>query len=103
MGRRRALILGVSGQDGTYLSDLLLQQGYEVHGTSRDHEQADFSNHRALRISDRLIYHSVNLAEFWSMQRVVDDVEPHEIYDLAGQTSVALSFEQPVVESLQHS
>jgi GDPmannose 4,6-dehydratase len=96
MGNRRALIFGVAGQDGTYLANLLLQRGYEVHGTSRDHEQSSFSNHRTLGIRDKLVYHSTDLSEFRSILRVVDRVEPHEIYNLAGQTSVGLSFEQPV-------
>lgn len=96
MATHRALIFGVGGQDGTYLSQLLLQRGYEVHGTSRDHEQASFSNHHRLGIFGRLTYHSTDLADFRSILRVISEVQPSEIYNFAGQTSVGLSFEQPV-------
>lgn len=67
-----------------------------MHGTSRDHEQASFSNHHRLGIFGRITYHSTDLAEFRSILRVISDVQPSEIYNLSGQTSVGLSFEQPV-------
>ncbi len=55
---RRALIFGISGQDGAYLADLLLGKGFEVHGTSRDKESSNFSNLRALGIADKVKLHS---------------------------------------------
>jgi GDPmannose 4,6-dehydratase len=94
--QKRALIFGVSGQDGAYLSQHLLAGGYSVHGTSRDKEVTAFRNLHALGISDRVELHSASLTDFRSVLQVVSDVRPHEIYNLAGQSSVGLSFGQPV-------
>jgi GDPmannose 4,6-dehydratase len=93
---KRALICGISGQDGTYLTELLLREGYEVVGTSRDAEQSTFSNlaSRGLRKRVRLV--SMNLTDFRSVLQILDQVRPDEIYNLAGQSSVSLSFEQPI-------
>ena len=93
---RRALIFGVSGQDGAYLARHLLGQGYEVHGTSRDKELASFANLTRLGIEGRVTLHSASLIDFRSVLQVVADTTPHEIYNLAGQSSVGLSFSQPV-------
>ncbi|MCF8506970.1 MAG: GDP-mannose 4,6-dehydratase [Caulobacter sp.] len=93
---RTALILGISGQDGAYLARLLLDKGFDVHGTSRDHEAASFPNLTKLGIRDRVRLHSAALNDFRSVIRVLDRVEPDEIYNLAGQTSVGLSFDMPV-------
>lgn len=93
---KRALILGISGQDGSYLARLLLEKGYEVHGTSRDAQLARFEGLHRLGIYDRLRLHSASLLEFRNLLQVTTAVEPDEIYNLAGQTSVALSFEQPI-------
>lgn len=94
--RRRALICGISGQDGAYLAHLLLSKGYEVVGTSRDVEMSRFSNLTLLGIRDRVTLRSMTLSDFRSVLQVLSEVEPAEIYNLAGQSSVALSFEQPV-------
>jgi GDPmannose 4,6-dehydratase len=93
---RRALICGISGQDGTYLGKLLLEKGYEVFGTSRDAETASFSNLRRLGISGEIHLMSLSLNDFRSILQVLVRVQPDEIYNLAGQSSVALSFQQPV-------
>src|SRR5512140_307514 len=93
---KRALIFGVSGQDGSYLSKLLLEKGYEVHGTSRDAQLTRFDGLHRLGVFDRVKLHSASLFEFRNLLQVITAVEPDEIYDLAGQTSVALSFEQPI-------
>lgn len=94
--RKRALISGISGQDGSYLAELLLSKGYEVHGTSRDAELSEFGNLRRLGVKDRVKLWSMSLADFRSVLSTVTAVEPDEIYNLAGQSSVSLSFEQPV-------
>ncbi|MBF0372930.1 MAG: GDP-mannose 4,6-dehydratase [Alphaproteobacteria bacterium] len=91
-----ALILGISGQDGAYLAELLLAKGYVVHGTSRDHEASSFRNLSTLGVRDRVTLHSASLNDFRSVIRVFDRVRPDEIYNLAGQTSVGLSFDMPV-------
>jgi GDPmannose 4,6-dehydratase len=93
---KTALIFGVSGQDGAYLAKLLLDNGYKVWGSSRDRELTSFENLRTLEIEDRVQLRSASLAEFRSVLQAIDEVEPDEIYNLAGQSSVGLSFEQPV-------
>ncbi len=93
---KRALIVGVSGQDGTYLSKLLLDKGYEMHGTSRDAEVASFANLKALGIRDRVSVHSAVAIDFRSIFQVISRTQPDEIYNLSGQSSVGLSFQQPV-------
>lgn len=93
---KRALICGVSGQDGAYLSKFLLDKGYEVFGTSRDAERSDFAKLRRLGIRERVTTLSLAPTEFRGVLEVLSRVEPDEIYSLAGQSSVGLSFEQPV-------
>jgi GDPmannose 4,6-dehydratase len=93
---KRALIFGVSGQDGAYLSRLLLDRGYEVHGTSRDAESQPFHRLIALGIRDRVITHSAAARDFRELLQLIGSIRPDEIYNLAGQSSVALSFSQPV-------
>jgi GDPmannose 4,6-dehydratase len=93
---KKALICGVSGQDGTYLAKLLLSKGYKVFGGSRDAENVSFENHKKLGIQGQIEYVSISLNDFRSVFQVIMKVQPDEIYNLAGQTSVALSFQQPV-------
>jgi GDPmannose 4,6-dehydratase len=92
----RALICGVSGQDGAYLSRFLHQRGYEVHGTSRDAEAGSFDNLGRVGIREHVVKHSMDSNEFRSVLQVLTRTAPDEIYSLAGQSSVGLSFEQPV-------
>ncbi len=94
--KKKALIIGISGQDGTYLAKLLIDKGYEVHGTSRDHELATFSGLQQLGLKNQIIFHSLALSDFRSVMSVVQKVRPQELYNLAGQTSVGLSFSYPV-------
>lgn len=92
----KALISGVSGQDGCYLARLLLEQGYEVIGTSRDAMMASFGTLERLGIRDRVTTVSMAINDFRSVLSTLEKHEPDEIYNLAGQTSVGLSFEQPL-------
>lgn len=92
----RALICGISGQDGSYLAQLLLKKGYEVTGTSRDVQMAHFENHSQLDIAGRVKLESMAPHDFRSVLQVLRKTEPDEIYNLSGQSSVGLSFEQPV-------
>jgi GDPmannose 4,6-dehydratase len=94
--RNKALIFGISGQDGTYLAKLLLDKGYEVHGTSRDHELSTFRNLELLDIKDKVTLHSLVPSDFRSVFSALEKVRPNELYNLAGQTSVGLSFSFPV-------
>lgn len=93
---KTALICGVSGQDGAYLARHLLDQGYRVVGTSRDAQTADFRNLGKLGIRERVAVASMVLTDFRSTLQTLAKTAPDEIYNLAGQTSVGLSFEQPV-------
>lgn len=91
-----ALIAGVTGQDGAYLAHHLLSLGYRVVGTSRDAQMANLSRLERLGISSNVEMVSLAPNDFRSVLKVVSGVQPQEIYNLAGQTSVGLSFEQPV-------
>lgn len=98
--RKRALITGITGQDGAYLAELLLDKGYEVHGIKRraslfnteriDHLYEDPHTHER-----RLILHYGDLTDATNLIRIVQEVRPHEIYNLAAQSHVAVSFETP--------
>jgi GDPmannose 4,6-dehydratase len=93
----RALICGVSGQDGTWLAKLLLDKGYEVVGTSRDAQTTSFANLRRVGIDlSRLALTSLAPNDFRSVLQTLKRFAPDEIYNLSGQSSVGLSFEQPV-------
>jgi GDPmannose 4,6-dehydratase len=96
MSRKCALICGISGQDGAYLARLLLHKGYRVAGTSRDAQMSGFANLVSLEIRDRVQLLSMAGTDFRSVLNVVTQVQPDEIYNLAGQSSVGLSFEQPM-------
>ena len=93
---KTALIFGVSGQDGAYLAKLLLDRDYIVYGTSRDAQVSSFQNLEYLGIRDRVELKSTALNDFRSVLQILSKTRPDEVYNLAGQTSVGLSFEQPV-------
>jgi GDPmannose 4,6-dehydratase len=93
---RRALICGVSGQDGAYLAQMLIQKGYKVYGTSRDVQMSSFGSLVQLGIRQQVNLESMSLNDFRSVLQVLTKVKPDEVYNLAGQSSVGLSFEQPV-------
>lgn len=92
----RALICGVGGQDGSYLAQHLLGKGYKVFGTSRDALASGFHNLVTLNIRDEVELLSMDTTDFRSVLYALEKVKPDEVYSLAGQTSVGLSFEQPV-------
>ncbi|MFY9727299.1 MAG: GDP-mannose 4,6-dehydratase [Bryobacteraceae bacterium] len=92
---QRALITGITGQDGSYLSELLISKGYEVHGIVRRVALED-PEHRLARLAqvrDRLILHAGSLENFASLIQVVAKVAPHEVYHLAAQSFVSYSFD----------
>jgi len=93
---KTALICGISGQDGAYLAELLLKNNYLVYGTSRDAQISEFRNLTRLGIRESVQMESMSLNDFRSVLQVLAKVQPDEVYNLAGQTSVGLSFEQPV-------
>ena len=93
---KKALICGVSGQDGAYLAKFLLGKDYIICGTSRDAQISSFHNLVYLGIRDQIKVESVALNDFRSVLQVLKKFQPDEVYNLAGQSSVGLSFEQPV-------
>ena len=98
--KKRALICGISGQDGSYLTKLLLGKGYEVFGTSRDAQGSNFSNLQKLGCDKQVTFLTMMPADFRSVLFILRKVQADEIYFLAGQSSVGLSFEQPA-ETMQ--
>lgn len=93
---KKALIFGVSGQDGSYLARLLVEKGYEVYGASRDAQVACFSNLSRLGVRGKVSLESVSLIDSRNVLQALMKLQPDEVYNLAGQSSVALSFQQPV-------
>ncbi len=93
---KKALVCGVSGQDGAYIARLLLEKGYEVYGGSRDSQMSTFKNLISLGIKNDINLLSVNLNDFRSTLQSIIKIKPDEIYNLSGQSSVGLSYEQPV-------
>jgi GDPmannose 4,6-dehydratase len=96
---KRALVTGVTGQDGAYLSQFLLDKGYEVHGVIRRSSHRGVEDHRLrwLGISGKVHLHDADLIDLSSLLRTVQDVRPDEIYNLAAQSYVASSWRQPVL------
>jgi len=92
---KRALITGITGQDGAYLARFLLEQGYEVHGMVR--RSSAENNERIDDLQDQVHLHQADLLDQLSIVRLVDDVRPHEIYNLAAQSFVPTSWNQPLL------
>lgn len=92
---KRALICGVSGQDGAYLAKLLIEKGYQVWGTSRDVQVANLGNLSKLGISGQVNLLSMAQTDFRSVLNSLSRSDPDEVYFLSGQSSVGLSFDQP--------
>ena len=96
---KRALITGITGQDGAYLAQFLLGKGYEVFGVIRRSSHRGVEDHRLrwLGIADQVTLLDGDLADLASLTRLVAQVKPHEIYNLAAQSFVASSWQQPVL------
>jgi GDPmannose 4,6-dehydratase len=90
---KRALITGITGQDGSYLAELLLAKGYEVHGLLR--RTSSVTTGRIAHLTEQLHLHYGDMADGGSLRRVVQVVQPTEVYNLAAQSHVRVSFEQP--------
>ncbi|CDJ65214.1 GDP-mannose 4,6 dehydratase, putative [Eimeria necatrix] len=91
---RRALITGITGQDGSYLSELLLQKGYEVHGIIR--RSSTVNTERLLPVTQRIHLHFGDMVDSSSLFDIISRVRPHEVYNLAAQSHVKVSFEMPI-------
>src|SRR5580704_11722349 len=96
---KRALITGITGQDGAYLSEFLLSKGYEVHGIVRRSSHFGVADHRLrwLGIDSKLFLHDGNMSDLSSIMRIVKDVQPDEVYNLAAQSFVTSSWSQPIL------
>lgn len=94
---KRALITGINGQDGSYLSEYLLSLGYEVHGMVRRHSVAENQNHRLVKYgtSGEVFTHYGDLLDYPSLVRIVSEVKPDEIYNLGAMSHVRVSFDMP--------
>ena len=99
MQSRRALITGVTGQDGAYLSKFLLEKGYEVHGLLRRSASADVIDARLkwLGVAGKITLHDGNLTDLSGLIRILQDVQPAEVYNLAAQSFVKSSWQQPLL------
>ena len=95
MKKKRALITGISGQDGSYLAEHLLSLGYEVHGIVRRHSVAENQSHRLRHISDKIETYYGDLLDYPSLIRIVQQVMPDEIYNLAAMSHVRISYDMP--------
>ena len=93
---KKALICGVSGQDGAYLAKLLVEKGYHVFGTARDAQMSTIPILENVGVKGKVTCLSMTLTDFRSVIQTLVKVQPDEIYNLAGQSSVGLSFDQPV-------
>jgi len=93
---KKALITGITGQDGAYLSSLLLDKGYEVHGAFRRTSDLHLNRLRFLGVDEKIQYVPLELLEFTNIRKTLARVQPDEIYNLGAQSFVGLSFEEPI-------
>src|SRR3954462_8139636 len=92
---KRALITGITGQDGSYLAELLLEKGYEVHGMVRRSSEEKFE--RIAHLSERITLHQGDLLDQFSIAAILARASPHEVYTLPPQSFVPTSGDQPVL------
>ena len=93
---KKSLITGINGQDGSYLVEFLLEKGYEVHGTLKRNSVAENQTSRLDKIYDKITLHYADLNDLSSLISVIQKVQPDEIYNLAAQSHVRISFDQPI-------
>lgn len=93
---KSAFITGVTGQDGAYLAKLLLDKGYKVHGGARRSAGINTGRLKELGVDEQIVLHDLEILEDSNIQRTIDKIAPDEIYNLAAQSFVGASFEQPL-------
>ena len=96
---KRALITGITGQDGSYLSQFLINKGYEVYGAVRRTSSINTGRLSELDILNKINLVAMDLAEITNIQRVIEEIKPDEVYNLAAQSFVQTSFDQPIYTS----
>ena len=96
---KRALITGITGQDGSYLSEFLINKGYEVYGAVRRTSSVNTGRLSELDILNKINLVAMDLAEITNIQRVIEEIKPDEVYNLAAQSFVQTSFDQPIYTS----
>jgi GDPmannose 4,6-dehydratase len=93
---KKAVITGITGQDGAYLARFLLDKGYEVYGAYRRSAVLNLNGLKYLGVDDKVHYLPLELLEFTNIYRAIEKIQPDEIYNLGAQSFVALSFEEPI-------
>jgi GDPmannose 4,6-dehydratase len=93
---KKALITGITGQDGSYLAKLLLDKGYEVYGAFRRTSALNLNGLKYLGVNEKVKYLPLELLEFTNIYKAIEKIQPDEIYNLGAQSFVALSFEEPI-------
>ena len=96
MSKKVALITGINGQDGSYLSELLIEKGYEVWGTVKRNSVSENQTSRLKNVYDKINLRYADMTDMTSLMRIVSESKPSEIYNLAAQSHVRISFDQPV-------
>jgi GDPmannose 4,6-dehydratase len=96
---KKALVTGITGQDGAYLAKFLLTKGYEVYGAFRRTSGLNLNGLKYLGVDDEVNYLPLELLEFTNIYRAIEKIQPDEIYNLGAQSFVALSFEEPIYTS----
>ncbi len=97
--KKICLITGINGQDGSYLAELLYNKGYEIHGILKRNSVSENQTYRLNNIFDKIHLHYGDLSDLSSLISVVNKIKPHEIYNLAAQSHVRISFDQPIYTS----
>ncbi len=96
---KRALITGITGQDGSYLAELLLEKGYEVYGLVRRKSKLDFGNMEGLAAKEKVHFIFGDITDMAAMINAIKEAQPDEVYNLAAQSFVAQSFREPVASA----
>jgi GDPmannose 4,6-dehydratase len=96
---KKALITGINGQDGSYLAEFLLEKEYEVHGVMKRNSVSETQAIRVEHIADKITLHYGDITDLSSLIRIISDVQPDEIYNLAAQSHVRISFDEPIYTS----
>ena len=96
---KKVLITGINGQDGSYLAELLYNKGYEIHGILKRNSVSENQTYRLNNIFNKIHLHYGDLSDLSSLISIINKVKPHEIYNLAAQSHVRISFDQPIYTS----